>query len=496
MEEINHAVKTQVRKVQQELVETKMEVQRKLEATKDVGHITVGRIFEERKLPTYNANNKGTQSHKFLEGLERHFKIRATPEDRKLDFAIDQLEGDVAIWANTKKSQWLTFADLKRDLLKTYWSDSVQKRLLAELLRPRMYNARLGTMTHHVWYWVKKTHYMDPPIGQSLFIEALIKHFPFEVENILLGSKIETVEELINLLERIEDRDHRPNRSDDRHHSSKNVHHINGRRGQGHDRSHGRGGRYRNRGPKRGNAEVRAPNLLHLRTQERTDQPDLPYKPDRDTQLAERREYVQQLSLMMKTIYCMKHQEEIGDSSQQALVIPKIEIGIDNWGYEALIDTGSTISVVSEEMIKQLKEKGVEIPELPVTNLTVQGATGKIVKVQRQVMPIGEQEIPTLFVVRGLVTPIILGTDWLKKYAAEIDFRGDKLKFQYKDDTFNLPLAKHNEEPDDETIRPQFAIEMAQGNDTIVSRNGLRDAEFLLAVLNDDGWLEYVIKKI
>lgn len=249
---------------------------------------------------------------------------------------------------------------------------------------------------------------------------------------------METVEELINILERIQDRDHRPNRSDDRHHSSKNVHHINGRRGQGHDRSHGRGGRYRNRGPKRGTAEVRAPNRLHLRTQGRTNQSDLTYKPDRDTELAERKEYVQQLWLMFKTIYCMKHEGEIENSSQQALIMPKIEIGIDKSWYEALIDTGNTIS----DMIKQLKEKGVEIPELPVTNLTVQGATGKIVKVQRQVMPIGEQEIPTLFVVRGLVTPIILGTDWLKKYTAEIDFRGDKLKSQYKDDTFNLPLAK------------------------------------------------------
>lgn len=33
-------------------------------------------------------------------------------------------------------------------------------------------------------------------------------------------------------------------------------------------------------------------------------------------------------------------------------------------------------------------------------------------------------------------------------------------------------MPKHNEELDDETIRPQFAIEMAQGNDTIESRNG------------------------
>ncbi|KAK9759152.1 hypothetical protein QE152_g164 [Popillia japonica] len=239
-----------------------------------------------------------------------------------------------------------------------YWSDNVQKRVLAELLRPRLYNAKLGTMTHHAWYWVKKTQYMDPPVGQKLLIEALIRHYPTEVEDILLGATIETVdptevedillgatietvEGLINLLERIQARDKMSNSRDNRHEHPRNLHHMNRGRGQGQDRGHGRGGRYRNRslssGP--GNEEMqkhatgRAKRICA--TTVVNDEDDLLHetpKPDRDTQLAERREYVQQLSLMMKTIYCMKHEEEIGDSSQQALVIPKIEIGIDNWG--------------------------------------------------------------------------------------------------------------------------------------------------------------------
>ncbi|KAK9746072.1 hypothetical protein QE152_g6399 [Popillia japonica] len=78
------------------------------------------------------------------------------PEDRKFDFAIDQLKDHVAIWAGSKRTQWTTLADLKRDLLKMYWSDSVQKRVSSQFLRPGMYSPGRGSMTHPAWYWLKK----------------------------------------------------------------------------------------------------------------------------------------------------------------------------------------------------------------------------------------------------------------------------------------------------------------------------------------------------
>lgn len=246
-EEINHEIHRKVDKVQKEVEKNKQEVEKKVEGMNNGTQITVGKIVEERKLPTYSASNKGTHPQEFLEALERHFKIRGTPDDRKLDFAIDQLEGDVSIWAQNKKSKWKNWGDLQRDLLEMYWSDNVQKRVLAELLRPRLYNAKLGTMTHHAWYWVKKTQYMDPPVGQKLLIEALIRHYPTEVEDILLGATIETVKGLINLLERIQARDKMSNSRDNRHEHPRNLHHMNRGRGQGQDRGHGRGGRYRNR---------------------------------------------------------------------------------------------------------------------------------------------------------------------------------------------------------------------------------------------------------
>ncbi|KAK9688559.1 hypothetical protein QE152_g35215 [Popillia japonica] len=63
-----------------------------------------------------------------------------------------------------------------------------------------------------------------------------------------------------------------------------------------------------------------------------------------------------------------------------------------------------------------------------------------------QIMIAGHLMSVILFVVRGLITPIILGTDWLKKYAAEMDFVEEKIKFQYNAEILNLPLIRNNEE--------------------------------------------------
>ncbi|KAK9680107.1 hypothetical protein QE152_g39351 [Popillia japonica] len=159
VEEFQREASTEVKKVQKELVETKREVEQRIKGIENAKPISVERIVEERKRPIYDASNKGIQLQEFFEALERHFKIRAMPEDRKLDFAIDPLKDDVAIWAGCKRNQWTTLEDLKRDLLKMYWPDSVQKRVLSQLLRPRMYSPGRGSMTHHAWYWVKDSEH-------------------------------------------------------------------------------------------------------------------------------------------------------------------------------------------------------------------------------------------------------------------------------------------------------------------------------------------------
>ena len=102
-------------------------------------------------------------------------------------------------------------------------------------------------------------------------------------------------------------------------------------------------------------------------------------------------------------------------------------INIEGKSYKTLIDTGSEISVISENVMGELKELNKNIPSLPVAGVTVVGVTGVTSKrITRQVhlnILINEVEFENTFlVVKGLSLDVILGNDFLERNGAVIDF--------------------------------------------------------------------------
>ena len=82
--------------------------------------------------------------------------------------------------------------------------------------------------------------------------------------------------------------------------------------------------------------------------------------------------------------------------------------------YKTLIDTGSEISVISENVMGELKEINKNIPSLPVAGVTAVGVTGvRSKRITRQVqLNISINEIDfenTFLVVKGLSLDVILG---------------------------------------------------------------------------------------
>ena len=56
--------------------------------------------------------------------------------------------------------------------------------------------------------------------------------------------------------------------------------------------------------------------------------------------------------------------------------LTEVIVTIEGKNFKTLIDTGSEISVVSENVIGELKEINKNIPSLPVAGVTVVGVTG------------------------------------------------------------------------------------------------------------------------
>ena len=54
----------------------------------------------------------------------------------------------------------------------------------------------------------------------------------------------------------------------------------------------------------------------------------------------------------------------------------EVIIAIEGKEFKTLIDTGSEISVVSENALEELKELNKNIPSLPVAGVTIVGVTG------------------------------------------------------------------------------------------------------------------------
>jgi len=96
----------------------------------------------------------------------------------------------------------------------------------------------------------------------------------------------------------------------------------------------------------------------------------------------------------------------------------------------ALLDSGASISAISEEFFATIKNRSLTpklLSILPVTGVTISTAVcGRSKKITKQVfMPLvlfGKDAPGVFLVVPHLATPIILGDDWLSKYGVVLDY--------------------------------------------------------------------------
>ena len=75
-------------------------------------------------------------------------------------------------------------------------------------------------------------------------------------------------------------------------------------------------------------------------------------------------------------------EEEKNQVMERRTGLTEVTINIEGKNYKTLIDTGSEISVISENVMGELKELNKNIPSLPVAGVTVVGVTGDVYKRQ------------------------------------------------------------------------------------------------------------------
>lgn len=147
---------------------------------------------------------------------------------------------------------------------------------------------------------------------------------------------------------------------------------------------------------------------------------------------------------------------------------PTIKIECEGVVTEALVDTGCTTTVVSEEFYNELIAKGKQVMCLPMNRAFVIGATQKKSSpITKQIMfkaEIGDQayEIVAL-VVKNLLYPTIIGTDFLSEQRAIIDLDRKVIELGYqriemdmgKEEEFEACTGVLSEEGIEEKLRQQ-----------------------------------------
>ena len=122
-----------------------------------------------------------------------------------------------------------------------------------------------------------------------------------------------------------------------------------------------------------------------------------------------------------------------------------IEVQIKNETFKAMIDSGSEINCVSEELYLTQFKDVLGIMVLPVTNVFLKLATGKRSKrigLRLQVeLVIQQVEIPfECFVVPDLVFPIIIGSEFGYKYGGHLQWNKKIFQFNFQGEIFNCPF--------------------------------------------------------
>lgn len=160
---------------------------------------------------------------------------------------------------------------------------------------------------------------------------------------------------------------------------------------------------------------------------------------------------------------------------------PTITIEIEGRRITALIDTGSEVNAISEQLYQEMCEPLKKCPTLPLTGVTVTGATkGKPVKVTKQVFAkINLKrviEAATIIIVPKLTSDCIIGIDFLEKIRSKIDLEAQELIFKAPDGPEKTYSIKFDQEEEEQGKNDkQRTIKMIEETTSAISNQEIDD---------------------
>ncbi|KAK5649398.1 hypothetical protein RI129_000427 [Pyrocoelia pectoralis] len=196
-----------VEKYSEEVETIKEEIRGEARFTKAKIHKIMVRPESElyQRPKKFDGNLRNGHPINFIKAVENYLKNFEITDQERVNIVMELLEGNAKSWSQLRSREWRNINEFKEDFMKQFWSEQNQDKIKLRLATPKLYDSRRGNYVDHVWYWVGETAHIQPPLREEQLVHALTRHFPQEVENILIGSGEKTVQNLVNMLERIQE---------------------------------------------------------------------------------------------------------------------------------------------------------------------------------------------------------------------------------------------------------------------------------------------------
>nr|CAI5842451.1 unnamed protein product [Callosobruchus analis] len=275
----------------------------------------------------------------FLNKIERLFNDAGVPEEAKVGLAMSCLKQSAADWAMNKEQKLGCYDDFRRAFRERYWNAEHERALYYDLKYGEYMGGNRGDYLLKV---AGSASYLSNPIPESDLVQMLVDHFPSEIKRgvVLNGIKnLDHFERYLRMLDGTyeEDRRRGGSRGVFRPPQVRNSSNINSTS--------------RDEGQHRGNTrEIRYLTAFNAEPEALLSDPE----------------------------------EEVVEENFKSPVFRGI---VGEEFTDILIDSGSQISAVSQDFVNQLRDKGVLIHSLPISDVSVSIAVGgKKYRVKEQVL--------------------------------------------------------------------------------------------------------------
>jgi hypothetical protein len=171
-----------------------------------VGNPSVWNFLRESEFPLPLFDDNSDVNPVFhMRKLDDYINLRGIPAASQLAAAYRSLIGSRSRqWADTMRHQISDYGSFRKAFLNTWWSASQQRLVKRRLYKGKYSRQSNLSLSQHFLKYAAMASNLDPRPTDFEIIEAIRYHFPVSVQRVMLNPQLNSIEETLDLLRRVE----------------------------------------------------------------------------------------------------------------------------------------------------------------------------------------------------------------------------------------------------------------------------------------------------